>query len=276
MDLEVRCTPTALSAWVLAGLLSACGIAAEQNEAQPPGSPVPRPDPPDPLENHRPFHRLDIRDLDDVEGPPPDAITTMALSRRSGPSERAAWPGIRVVTRCAPAGCVDGLIIDGRTLIPPSPTAEEQQWIDEHGGSLERVIRVGWDDLAEGRYVSIYVAETSLAPGAARSNNRLYCRTLERSTGRMVRLHDILPVHTDWLLTKVEALAGGRVGPDVLIGAESYRGYETDALSFRLDSLEGHHAMLPEVVMCAEGDHTSEADMLEIRLQAIPVGYLFR
>jgi hypothetical protein len=203
--------------------------------------------------------RFAISDLDGIVHPV--GITSAALGRRPTQGRKEARDDLVIETRCGKNWCVDGLAVEGRTLIPALPRPDEAKLLREEGAWLERVLRVVWQD---GTHLSLYVAQSEFS-GGAHANNILRCRTYAKKQGRPLGLGQFLDKRrAGRVLGKTRRWLGGeRDGMDI-----ETAGFTPDAHGFRLETGAGGR---PAVVLCAEGSYPSESDaVIELRLQAIP------
>ena len=171
-------------------------------------------------------------------------------------------------SHCDEHGCVDGLFDHGKTLIAPRRDAEEQF---DRGVpfQLERAVHVV--DRSDDK-LSVYVA-TSEDSGGAHANNALHCRTSSRTTGKQLRLREVLsPRSAALVLAKVRILFDpmraidetGESLPQLRAGAAN-----VDEHNFRIEQHDGRD----HVVLCVSSD---QGDMLEIRVDGLPVDFLLR
>lgn len=223
-----------------------------------------------------PFARLvDIGDV--VELPKLRAVgvaSTFILPARSTSQKVEVAPGIHVITRCVANWCVDGLQIDGKLAIAPLPTDEEQTIYGVEapdGHRLERVIVVAFDGE---RHVSARIVENQ-SSGGAHATSHLRCLTFDRATAKLITLHDVIePAMADRLLLRTRALFDPNLATEVLGGPLIAKGAPwvppLDATQFRFERSGPTGA---ELVLCAAraGDTRT---LLEMRLEAFPVGYL--
>ncbi len=218
---------------------------------------------------------LDIGDV--VELPKLRAVgvtSTFILPARSASQKVEVAPGIHVITRCAARWCVDGLQIDGKLAIAPLPTDDEQTIYGAEapdGFRLERVIAVAFDGE---RHVSVRVVENQ-ASGGAHATSHLRCLTFDRSTAKLITLHDVIePAMADRLLLRTRALFDPNVATDVLGGPLVRTGVPwippLDATQFRFERAGPTGA---ELILCAARSGDTR-HLLELRLEAYPVGYL--
>lgn len=214
--------------------------------------------------------RLGIGDLADIPSPGGPAPTTAALPRRSeGAERRTTWPGLVVHTTCRGDVCLDSLVDDGTTVI--EPTASETP--DE--GWIERVVRVPW---ANGEYVSAYIATSRRTGDAAHANNRLRCHTFRRQNGEPLSLEKVLGESAaSRLIAKANSLLDEACAIEVLGRPLDAAGYTFTLEGFRFGRTAAHDGPRPEIILCAEGPHPRDSGhILEMRLEAMPVGYLLR
>jgi len=197
------------------------------------------------------------------------------LAARTASQKVEVAPGVHIITRCAARWCVDGLQIDGKLALAPLPTDEEQQIYGEaspDGHRLERVVALAFDG---DRHVSVHLIENQ-ASGGAHATSHVRCLTFERSKAKLVTLHDVIePAMADRLMLKTRGLFDSNTAVGVL-GATLDRvgGWvpPLDATQLRFDRAGPSGA---ELVLCAarQGDTRT---LLELRLEAYPVGYLLR
>lgn len=214
--------------------------------------------------------RVKVGQLEGVETP--SGITTAELKRRTASREQEVGPGIRIITRCSDNWCVDGLQVDGRTVIAPSPSLEEKKVYQSEGEWLEQVIRVAWES---DRYISIYIARSEFS-GGAHANNTIICRTYRRAGGKLLSLEDVLPaVSANRLLNKARDLFNEDKAFDVLGDSLNAQGFELKLKDFRFERTAEHRGENPEIILCAQGPYPSgSAELLELRVEAFPVAYL--
>jgi hypothetical protein len=209
---------------------------------------------------------VDIFEAIDV--PHPTGITTFALPRRHANQSRDFGDEVSVQSRCDEHGCVDGLFDHAKTRIAPRRDADEQF---DRGVpfELERAVQVV--DRSEDK-LSVYVAISEYS-GGVHANNALHCRTYSRTTGKRLRLRDVIPPRSAALvLAKVRVLFDpirgldetGELLPQIRVGAD-----DVDDQNFRVEQ----HGGRDHVVLCVSNDH---GDVLEIRVDALPVDFLLR
>jgi hypothetical protein len=223
-----------------------------------------------PTEGFELTRRLGIQHVDDIRTPDHPTPTTAALARRSTDGKRQTkWPGLVVQTTCRDNVCLDGLADGDTTVIEPTASdAPDEGW-------MERVVRIPW---ANSEYVSTYIATSRYTRGAAHTNNRLRCRTLRRRTGEPVTLEDILgETSANRLVAKANGLLDANRAIDILGRSLDASGYTFTAESFRFGRTPDHDRPHPEIILCAEGPYPRDSGhILEMRPQAMPVGYLLR
>jgi hypothetical protein len=78
-------------------------------------------------------------------------------------------------------------------------------------------------------------------------------------------------------MAKSRGLPDPNVAIDELGEALGARGFEFNEQGFRLERTTSYRGSQPEIVLCGESPYASESgSILEVRVEAIPVGYLMR
>jgi hypothetical protein len=139
---------------------------------------------------------------------------------------------------------------------------------------MERVVRIAWQDTS---VVSVYVAQSEFSGGAS-ANNSLTCRSYDILRGHLLHLQDVLAKRSvELLLAKARGLLDANVAIDELGKPLEANGFEFNEQGFRMDRSTHYHGTHPEIVLCGESPYPSEAgSIVELRIEAIPVGYLMR
>jgi hypothetical protein len=203
---------------------------------------------------------VSIDDLADIVTPSHAFPTTERLGSCVGLAMSAREDaGVRITTSCVSGSCVDGAAdgASGRTLLAPTLNADDRDVV-RGGGGVERVVRVAF---ATPEYVSLYVAETTMSPGAAHANNSLTCRTFDRHSGRELRLGDILTAPgARRVVAAAQALNDDETALERL-DATLPRHVTFSDVSFRWGSGHGDE---PQLILCGERWNTSEVTELPI------------
>ncbi len=217
--------------------------------------------------------KLNISELDDIVRPE-SRPTTAELGRRTRPTREELPGNLTVETRCGRNWCVDGLISNNTVLIAPELQPDEAKALRDPGAWLERVIRVAWQDDA---HVSAYVAVSEFS-GGAHANNQLSCRSFARKPGRALSLKQVFqPRFAELLLSGTPRLFDDTVSLEELGEPLDAAGFQVDPQGFRFGRAGRLKGTRPEVILCAQGPYPSDSGtILELSVEALPVGYLLR
>lgn len=219
---------------------------------------APRLPPGEPLDLSLLGRRVSIADLPAISAPASSVDTTAMLATRGEPASAVEIDGLRFPTGCGPGYCVDGaaLIASDRPLLRAEPDRIDRAVLRAEGAWLERVVRPASQTPDT---VSLYVATSSYS-GGAHAQNELRCSTFARSSGRPIRLDDLLPARAARRI-----LARLRQGlPDARFDARSLR--------LELGPLDDLRA-----VLCGEGDDGgASGTTIEVSLDDLPALLLLR
>jgi hypothetical protein len=180
------------------------------------------------------------------------------LGRRHEATNEARPGGIQIQTRCGANWCVDGLSVNGRSLVAPVLTPGEARSLGERTSWRERVLRISWQDES---FVSMYFAESEYS-GGAHANNILRCRTFDSRNARAITLRDLTGAKAaERLLVDAKATLGE-------LGNDSEFNFTMEG--FRLVRSPSSHDGQPAIVLCGEGEYPRNSGViLEARVDLV-------